>query len=125
MTDQSYVYAGVGWWRGGTRGGVFRLDLADGEVRHLTHGLPEETHVQAVTLHPENPEIVYIGTQDGPYQGRPATGKKLLFSTADFFRMENGKFAEHWDVVDSLPRAVALGLVPAPNPPSQAAPKSP
>jgi uncharacterized protein (DUF924 family)/photosystem II stability/assembly factor-like uncharacterized protein len=68
MTDQSYVYAGVGWWRGGTRGGVFRLDLADGEVRHLTHGLPEETHVQAVTLHPENPEIVYIGTEDGPYR---------------------------------------------------------
>ena len=69
--------------------------------------------------------VLWTGTQDGPYQGRPATGKKLRFSTADFFRMENGKFAEHWDVVDSLPRAVALGLVPAPNPPSQAAPKSP
>jgi photosystem II stability/assembly factor-like uncharacterized protein len=25
-------------------------------------------HVQAVTVHPENPEIVYIGTQDGPYR---------------------------------------------------------
>jgi len=68
MTDQSCVYAGVGWWRGGTRGGVFRLDPGDGEVRQLTRGLPEETHVQAVTLHPENPEIVYIGTQDGPYR---------------------------------------------------------
>jgi steroid delta-isomerase-like uncharacterized protein len=69
--------------------------------------------------------VVWTGTQDGPYLGRPATGKKLRFSTADFFRMENGKFAEHWDVVDSLPRAIALGLVPAPNLPSQAAPKSP
>src|SRR4029077_7394956 len=67
MTDQSYVYVGVGWWRGGTRGGVFRLAVGDGECRQLTRGLPEETHVQAVTVHPENPEIVYIGTQDGPY----------------------------------------------------------
>src|SRR3974390_374819 len=58
--------------------------------------------------------VLWTGTQDGPYRGRPATGRKLRFSTSDFFRMENGKFAEHWDVVDSLPRAVALGLVPAP-----------
>src|SRR5246127_3181452 len=68
MTDQSYVYAGVGWWRGGTRGGIFRLAVGDGEPRQLTRGLPEETHVQAVTVHPENPDIVYIGTEDGPYR---------------------------------------------------------
>jgi steroid delta-isomerase-like uncharacterized protein len=36
----------------------------------------------------------WTGTQDGPYQGRPATGNKLVFSTADFFRIENGKIAE-------------------------------
>jgi predicted SnoaL-like aldol condensation-catalyzing enzyme len=59
--------------------------------------------------------VEWTGTQDGPFQGRPATGNKLRFSTADFFRIENGKFAEHWDVVDSLPRAIALGLVPAPR----------
>ena len=58
--------------------------------------------------------VEWTGTQDGPFQGRPATGNKLRFSTADFFRVENGKFVEHWDVVDSLPRAVALGLVPPP-----------
>ena len=58
--------------------------------------------------------VEWTGTQDGPFQGRPATGNKLRFSTADFFRVENGKLAEHWDVVDSLPRAVALGLVPPP-----------
>jgi predicted ester cyclase len=67
--------------------------------------------------------VLWTGTQDGPFLGRPATGNKLRFSTADFFRVENGKFAEHWDVVDSLPRAIALGLVPAPKP--QPAPKSP
>lgn len=60
--------------------------------------------------------VQWTGTQDGPYDGRPATGSKLMFSTADFFRIENGKIAEHWDVVDTLARAVALGLVPPPRP---------
>jgi predicted ester cyclase len=64
----------------------------------------------------------WIGTQDGPYDGRPATGNKLIFSTADYFRIENGKIAERWDVVDTLARAVALGLVP---PPKSSAPTSP
>jgi steroid delta-isomerase-like uncharacterized protein len=65
----------------------------------------------------------WTGTNDGPYDGRPATGKKLVFSTSDFFRIENGKIAERWDVVETLARAVALGLVPAPTP--SAPPKSP
>ena len=57
----------------------------------------------------------WTGTQDGPFLGRPATGNKVQFSTADFYRIENGKLVEHWDVVDSLPRAIALGLVPPPK----------
>jgi predicted ester cyclase len=62
--------------------------------------------------------VEWTGTNDGPLDGRPATGNKLVFSTSDFFRIENGKVAEHWDVVNLLARAVALGLVvPAPNPP--------
>ena len=70
--------------------------------------------------------VQWTGTQDGPFQGRPATNNKLRFSTADFFRVADGKLAEHWDVVDSLPRAIALGLVAAPKPAGEvAAPKSP
>jgi predicted SnoaL-like aldol condensation-catalyzing enzyme len=65
---------------------------------------------------------LWTGTQDGPFLGRPATGNKVRFTTADFFRVENGKLAEHWDVVDSLPRAISLGLVEAPKAPAQAAP---
>jgi predicted ester cyclase len=60
----------------------------------------------------------WTGTNDGPYEGRPATGKKLVFSTSDYFRIENGKIAERWDVVETLARAVALGLVPAPTAPA-------
>src|SRR5262249_37634716 len=62
--------------------------------------------------------VQWTGTNDGPYDGRPATGNKLVFATSDPCRIENGKIAEHWDVVETLARAVALGLVPAPNPPA-------
>ena len=61
--------------------------------------------------------VEWTGTNDGPLDGRPATGNKLVFQTSDWFRIENGKVAEHWDVVNLLPRSIALGLVvPAPNP---------
>lgn len=57
----------------------------------------------------------WTGTQDGPFLGRPASGNKVDFATADFYRIENGRIVEHWDVVDTLARAVALGLVPPPK----------
>ena len=64
----------------------------------------------------EGDEVVtrtlWTGTQDGEYQGQPPTHNKLRFSTADFFRIADGKIAEHWDVVDVLPRMIALGLLP-------------
>jgi len=66
--------------------------------------------------------IQWSGTQDGPFLGLPPSGNKVRFSTADFFRIANGKLVEHWDVVDSLPRAVALGLVPPPKTPTAIVP---
>jgi predicted ester cyclase len=69
--------------------------------------------------------IQFTGTNDGPYDGRPATGNKLVLSTSDFYRIENGKIAERWDVVETLARAVALGLVPAPKAASATPPMSP
>jgi predicted ester cyclase len=68
----------------------------------------------------EGDEVVtrtrWTGTQDGPFLGRPATGNKVQFATSDFYRIQKNKVVEHWDVVDSLPRAIALGLVPPPSP---------
>jgi predicted ester cyclase len=67
----------------------------------------------------EGDEVVtrtlWTGTQDNPFLGRPAAGNKVQFATSDFYRIDNGKIAKHWDVVDSLARAVALGLVSPPK----------
>jgi steroid delta-isomerase-like uncharacterized protein len=58
--------------------------------------------------------VEFTGTNDGPYEGRPPTHNKLRFSTADFFRIADGKIAEHWDVVNVLPRMIALGQIQPP-----------
>ena len=34
-------------------------------------------------------------------QGLPPTGKRVTWGTIDIWRVENGKFAEHWDIVDA------------------------
>jgi photosystem II stability/assembly factor-like uncharacterized protein len=34
----------------------------------MTKGLPEQTNVQAVTVHPTRPDVVYAGTDHGPFR---------------------------------------------------------
>jgi len=67
-TSSSHVYVGAARSKPGTMGGVFRHAVGDGGVEPLTKGLPEATNVYAITVHPANPDVVYIGTQRGPYQ---------------------------------------------------------
>ena len=64
----SHVYVGAARWTSGTLGGIFRRAVGDDRWEHLIKGLPEVTHVQAITLHPTNPDVIYVGTQHGPYR---------------------------------------------------------
>ncbi len=66
MAD-TYVFAGAGMWRGGSKSGVFRMKLGNGGFEQMTAGLPEKTSVHTITVHPLHPERVFVGTQDGPY----------------------------------------------------------
>jgi photosystem II stability/assembly factor-like uncharacterized protein len=71
MANQSngtYVYVGAAPWMTGGVGGVFRRAVGNGGWEALDKGLPERTEVRAITIHPDNPDVVYIGTQDGPYR---------------------------------------------------------
>jgi steroid delta-isomerase-like uncharacterized protein len=49
------------------------------------------------------------GTHQKDFMGKPATGKKIKVRTAEVMRIENGKFAEHWDVVDETSMLISLG----------------
>ena len=40
----------------------------DDRWTQLTNGLPDNTQVQAITVHPTNPDVVYLGTRSGPYR---------------------------------------------------------
>lgn len=42
----------------------------------------------------------WTGTHKGELFGIPATHKRVTWTGADWWRVENGKLAEHWDIVD-------------------------
>jgi predicted ester cyclase len=54
------------------------------------------------------------GTHQGPFMGRPPTGKPFAITVIDICRFENGKIVEHWGVADRLSLMGQLGLLPRP-----------
>ncbi len=44
----------------------------------------------------------YSSTHTQTIRGIPPTGKPFTFRTIDIWRVENGKFAEHWDLTDTF-----------------------
>jgi photosystem II stability/assembly factor-like uncharacterized protein len=66
-SSTTHVYAGAATWTGGSLGGVFRR-AGVGPWERLAKGLPEKTNVQAITIHPTTPDVVYLATQDGVYR---------------------------------------------------------
>lgn len=53
----------------------------------------------------------YSGTQKGDWLGIPATNKSYNINAVDIFRIENGKLAEHWDVLDTYGLFKQLGVI--------------
>src|SRR5688500_20395225 len=67
MTSPSRVFVAAGQFTAGSRGGILRR-VGDGGWESLTRGLPDPVQVMAITVHPERPDTIYIGTQDGPFR---------------------------------------------------------
>lgn len=44
--------------------------------------------------------VTWTSTHKGDFFGIPATNKKVTWTSTEWYRIENGKLAEHWDVVD-------------------------
>lgn len=53
------------------------------------------------------------GTQVGEFFGAPATDKGFTIAGVDIYRLEDGKMAEHWHVVDQLSMLQQLGMLPS------------
>ena len=56
--------------------------------------------------------VRFTGTHDGPLMGMPATGRSVSFLGADFGRVRDGRFVEHWGFVDQGGLMQQLGMSP-------------
>jgi steroid delta-isomerase-like uncharacterized protein len=54
------------------------------------------------------------GTQTGDMPGMPATGKPFDIYSLDWVRVQGGKFAEHWGLIDFATMTRQTGLAPIP-----------
>jgi steroid delta-isomerase-like uncharacterized protein len=57
----------------------------------------------------------HTGTHVGAFLGMPSTGRNYRTTGIEIWRVENGKLAEHWDVVDVFGQLMQLGLLPQPS----------
>jgi predicted ester cyclase len=51
----------------------------------------------------------------GDFLGIPPTGRSCAIAGIDIYRLEDGRLAEHWHVIDQLAMLQQLGLMPAPD----------
>ena len=58
----TYIYAGA------ETGGIYRLAPDGEDWQELTRGLPESPSVCGIAIHPDHPEVIFAGTQNGPYR---------------------------------------------------------
>ena len=60
----------------------------------------------------------YDGTHSGNLLGYPGTGRAFSMRSIDIWRVENGRFVEHWDELNTLDVFIQIGAVPPPAQPS-------
>jgi predicted ester cyclase len=59
--------------------------------------------------------MTWTGTHEGEFMGIPPTGKRISINVIDILGIAEGKFVEHWGVMDSMAMMHQLGVVPAPG----------
>ena len=67
----SYVYVGLAGETAPGRpvkSGLYRMAAGDETWELLTLGLPEAPAIRAIATHPEDADVVYVGTQAGVYR---------------------------------------------------------
>jgi len=77
----SHVYVGTAARVPGAVSGIFRQTVGSDQWERLSKGLPGRMDVQAITIHPTDSNLIFAGSQDGPYRSRDggASWEKLPF----------------------------------------------
>ena len=142
-TQTSYVYVGLAGETAPGRpvkSGLYRAAGSDARWELLTRGLPEAPAIRAIVAHPDDPDVIYVGTQAGVYRsddhgehwerldipdhGLPVWS--LLFDPRDsrvmyagyenceIFRSEDG--GAHWRPLPVTVRFPEVTVAPGANP---------
>ena len=61
-SHRTYVYASA------ENSGIYRLSPGATQWEELTQGLPNNPISPGVAVNPDNPQVIFAGTQDGPYR---------------------------------------------------------
>ena len=56
--------------------------------------------------------FTYRATHAGEFMGAKPTGRRVEMSSIDIWRVEDGRFVEHWDELNGLEFFGQLGIVP-------------
>lgn len=68
-THQTHIYVGLaGEGQFMAEGGLYRGHESTGTWESITTGLPATPQVRALLIHPDNPAVLYAGTQAGVYR---------------------------------------------------------
>jgi steroid delta-isomerase-like uncharacterized protein len=78
-----------------------------------------DARITSLDLVAEGDKVVHRmsgeGTHHGNFLGIPPTGIRLAWSFIDIWRIEDGRFAEHWVEADMMGVMQQLGLIPPPG----------
>jgi photosystem II stability/assembly factor-like uncharacterized protein len=107
MAGTSHVYAGAARGMEGKRGGLFRQTVGDKRWEFLGNGLPEDIGVHAITPHPTEPGVVYLGTTAGAFVSTDHGGKWQRLALPD-------PGADVWSITihPTNPRTLYAGVSP-------------
>ncbi len=91
-------------------------------VKQLVKGLRTifpDWHISTDDVIAEGDKVVVRFTIHGTHQGEgmdiPPTGKRVVYTGIDIFRIADGKIVERWGEVDALGLLQQLGVIPAPG----------
>lgn len=59
------------------------------------------------------------GVHVGAFLGIPPTERTVTIAGIDIYRLQDGKLAEHWHVVDQLSMLIQMGIVALPGGPAE------
>lgn len=93
------------------------IDGLKDRVRMLRDGLAGHYSIEDMVSEGDRVVVRWTnkGTHVGELAGMPPTGKTFEIAGIDIYRVESGKLAEHWHVVDMLSLLTQLGFVPGPG----------